>query len=206
MVVRDPEATRTAILDAAERMVLHLGFGGSGVQAILAETGLTKGAFFHHFPSKTALADALVQRWAAGDRRQLESKLARAQSLTSDPAQQLVVFVGLFIEEVDGLSEPDPGCLFGALCYQEGLLETGTMQRVAEAMLLWRHELTALLERACAVHPPRLQVDLPSLADLVTVTFEGAFIMSRATGEAAVLAAQLRHLRSYLELLFGLNV
>ncbi len=202
MRARDPQASRTAILDSAEKLVLARGFAGSGLAAILAETGLTKGAFFHHFPSKAALADALVERWAYADAAQLESKLARAQALTRDPVQQLVVFIGLFIEEAETLERPDPGCLFGAFCYQEGLLDAQTMQRVDEAMQLWRRRLRAQLDRACAVRPPRADVELDSLADLVTVTFEGAFIMAKATGEAGVLAAQLRHLRTYLELLF----
>ena len=45
--------------------------------------------------------------------------------------------------------------------------------------------------------------DPATVADLVTVLFEGAFIVSRSTGESSTVAAQLRHFRNYLELLFG---
>lgn len=202
MARRDPAATREALLNAAEPLVFTRGFAGAGVEAIIAGTGLTRGAFFHHFPTKHALADALVERWASADARQMEEKLARSERLTSDPVQQLVVFVGLFAEEAEQLEAPEPGCLFGAFCYQEGLVEEATWERITNAMLMWRDRLRTKLKAACERRSPAAPVDLDSLADMITVVFEGAFIMSRATGEAAVLGAQLRHLQTYLALLF----
>jgi hypothetical protein len=46
-------------------------------------------------------------------------------------------------------------------------------------------------------------VELASLADVVLTAFEGAFVVSRALGDPAVVARQLRHTRNYLELLFA---
>lgn len=205
MARRDPTVTRDTLLNAAESLVLSHGFAGAGVAAITAGTGLTRGAFFHHFPTKQALAEALIERWALGDAHQLDTKLSLAERLTSDPVQQLVVFVGLFAEEAEQLERPEPGCLFGAFSYQEGLLGGETWDRITRAMLMWRGRLRGKLDEACAVRSPTVEVDLDSLADMITVLFEGAFIMSRATGEAAVLGAQLRHLQTYLGLLFAIG-
>jgi hypothetical protein len=38
---------------------------------------------------------------------------------------------------------------------------------------------------------------------MITVIFEGAFILSKTLGSPAVVARQLRHFRNYLELLYG---
>jgi TetR/AcrR family transcriptional repressor of nem operon len=46
-------------------------------------------------------------------------------------------------------------------------------------------------------------VHLDSLADMMTVVFEGAFILSRTLKEPQAFAEQLRHYRQYLELLFA---
>ncbi len=75
---RDGSATRQRILDTAERLVIDNGFAGTSVDQVVVESGTSKGAFFHHFPSKVDLARSLVARYAATDRRQL------AQSGTND--------------------------------------------------------------------------------------------------------------------------
>ena len=45
---RNPEGTRSLLLQAAFREVSRLGFEGAGLNTILAETGVTKGALYYH--------------------------------------------------------------------------------------------------------------------------------------------------------------
>lgn len=52
---RDPEATRAAILDAAEQVFLAKGFGNSSVSEIARLAGVTKSLIHHHFRSKESL-------------------------------------------------------------------------------------------------------------------------------------------------------
>ena len=66
-VPRDGSATRERILDAAQRIVLERGFAATSVDAVLEEAPATKGAFFHHFPSKNDLGRALLKRYAAAE-------------------------------------------------------------------------------------------------------------------------------------------
>ncbi|HYG93772.1 MAG TPA: helix-turn-helix domain-containing protein, partial [Nocardioides sp.] len=75
---RDGSATRQRILDAARRLVIDNGFGRTSVDAVLAASGASKGAFFHHFPTKQALAEALVEQYVAGDLEMLEQGMAAA--------------------------------------------------------------------------------------------------------------------------------
>ncbi|MBL9064806.1 MAG: TetR/AcrR family transcriptional regulator [Sphingopyxis sp.] len=51
---------RQHIVDAAMRQFEKLGFGGASVDAICAEAGISKGAFYTHFPSKEAVMLALL--------------------------------------------------------------------------------------------------------------------------------------------------
>jgi len=60
---RAPQKTRAHILDVAFREVMARGFQGVSVNAIIAETRVTKGAFFHHFETKNALGYALVDEY-----------------------------------------------------------------------------------------------------------------------------------------------
>ena len=204
---RDGSATRTAILDAAERITFDRGFAGAQVERIIASAGVTKGGFFHHFASKQALADALITRWAETDAWHLEDKLARAQRLVQDPLEQLVVFVGLFVEEAEQ-SDPQstgelPGCLFASYTYQAGLFTPGTLDVLSHAMLAWRSRLRTLLDDVVRLHHPARPVDLDAVADQVTVVFEGAYVVSRAVADPGVVAAQLRLLRTQILVLFA---
>jgi TetR/AcrR family transcriptional repressor of nem operon len=200
---RDGTSTRTAILDAAEVLTLERGFAGAPVDRIIGAAGVTKGAFFHHFASKQDLADALIRRWALGDAHHLEDKLTRAERLVEDPLRQLELFVGFFVEEAEESAGELPGCLFAAYAYQAGLFEAGTLEVLAEAMLAWRRRLRAKLDEVAQTRRPAPGIDLDALADAVTVIFEGAFVVSRAVGDAAVVASQLRLFRTQLVLSFS---
>lgn len=48
-------STRDRIVAAGFRLFLRHGFDGTGLSLILAATGLSKGAFYHYFPTKEAL-------------------------------------------------------------------------------------------------------------------------------------------------------
>ncbi|HJU47289.1 MAG TPA: helix-turn-helix domain-containing protein [Gaiellaceae bacterium] len=202
---RDGTATRERILDQAQRLIVDRGFAATSVDAVLAEAGVTKGAFFHHFPSKADLARALVDRYAAADVAALEDIMGRAEAESDDPARQVVAFVRLFEEDSDELASEQPGCLYVSFVYEKQLFEDGTNDVIVDAVVLWRDRLREKLEAACAVHPPRIDVDLETLADQVFTVFEGGFILARTMRDPTRLRTQLTHLRHYLELLFGLE-
>ena len=52
---RNPEATRAAILDAAEKIFLGKGYGEASMSQIAAEAGVTKSLLHHYFGSKENL-------------------------------------------------------------------------------------------------------------------------------------------------------
>jgi AcrR family transcriptional regulator len=71
------QATRRRIIDAAGRRLKRDGIDGSGVAALMADAGLTNGAFYAHFDSKedlvaSAVADQLRQQREAFSALSLE--------------------------------------------------------------------------------------------------------------------------------------
>ncbi len=57
----DAQDTRGKILLAAYKEIHVNGFQAASLNDILAHTGVTKGALYHHFPNKTALGYAVVE-------------------------------------------------------------------------------------------------------------------------------------------------
>lgn len=63
-IVRAPGQRRDEVLDAAQRLFATLGYEATSVNQIIAEVGVSKGAFYHHFSSKEDLIEALALRYA----------------------------------------------------------------------------------------------------------------------------------------------
>ena len=183
--------------------ILGRGFAATSVDEIIERAGITKGAFFYHFKTKADLAHALVERFAERDAAQLEDKIARAERLARDPLQQVLIFVGLFQEELAALTEPGhrlPVRLLSAT--RRSCSTTTSWGSSAHAMQHWRERFGGKLAEVMALYPPRCRSRPESLADLISTVFEGAFIMSRTFKDPKLVAEHLGHYRNYLELLF----
>jgi TetR/AcrR family transcriptional repressor of nem operon len=189
-------------MDAAEKLILDQGYSATSVDAMVKAAGITKGAFFYHFAAKGDLALALVERYAELDLGNLENNMSRAEQLSRDPLQQMLIFIGLFREMLDGLTEPYPGCLFASYCYESELFDPKTMDVIEATLRAWRTRLGAKFTDIMAKTPPRLPADPDALSDMMTAILEGAFIMSRTFKEPALVADQISLYRDYIELLF----
>ena len=55
------EATRERILGAARLLFGERGYEHTSIEEVLDASGVTRGALYHHFPSKTALFDAVLE-------------------------------------------------------------------------------------------------------------------------------------------------
>jgi AcrR family transcriptional regulator len=56
------ETTRQKILDAATDLFSEVGYAAAGLGEIIERAGMTKGALYHHFDSKEALATAIIEQ------------------------------------------------------------------------------------------------------------------------------------------------
>jgi TetR/AcrR family transcriptional regulator, transcriptional repressor for nem operon len=119
-------ATRRRIIEAAGQRLKRDGIDGSGVSALMADAGLTNGAFYAHFASKddlvaTAVADQL--------RQQLERY--RAQAVDRDGVEQLVREY-LSVEHRD---DKEHGCPSAALLDEIGRCSETTRHSYTEGVL-----------------------------------------------------------------------
>jgi len=75
------EETRERILAAAEDCFAHYGYDATGVAEICQRAGVSKGAFFHHFPTKQAVFLELLERWLSKLNEQLAALHARSSNV-----------------------------------------------------------------------------------------------------------------------------
>jgi TetR/AcrR family transcriptional repressor of nem operon len=187
---RDGTATRDRILAAAQKLVIDNGYSATSVEQVIADSGSSKGAFFHHFESKRALADALVDRYVESDLAHLQAGLDAAREASDDPAERAIAFLAYFEGMADELMLEQSGCLYSSVLTELQLVTTGASDPIGKAAVAWREGYAALLREAM---PGGADVD--ALSDHVFVTFEGAFLLARALGDPSQMRRQLRTLR-----------
>ena len=59
-ILRQPDITRSRLLDCAYEEIHQRGFRSASLDSILEKAGVTKGALYHHFDNKAALGYAVV--------------------------------------------------------------------------------------------------------------------------------------------------
>jgi TetR/AcrR family transcriptional regulator, transcriptional repressor for nem operon len=197
-----PSNNRERLLELAEQLVLQKGFAATSIEELIAGVGITKSGFFYHFKDKNDLARALMQRYLEENKRQLDDIFERAAELHDDPLASFLIGLKLFAELMHNVHEVHPGCIAAAVVYQDQLFDAEVRAMSAEGFLAWRTRFRGYLERIAEHYPPKLDVDLESLADALSAVVDGGIILSKALHERATLPAQIMHYRNYIKLLF----
>jgi len=194
--------TKDRILDTAQGLVLERGFAATSLDDIISATGLTKGAFFHHFRSKADLARKLVERFAANDFQLFDDWERRAAALADDPYQAVVIFIKLFEEWLASLPTPFAGCLFAVYVYENDAFDADINAFVRTSLERWQDYYERMFAAVLAARRPKTDVTARELAETYISTMEGAFILARAYKEPELIVRQSRLFRDYLKLLF----
>lgn len=193
IVPRNGQSTRDLLLDTAEQLVERNGFAGTSVDAILGNSGSSKGAFFHHFSSKRALAQALVERYVEADLAMLRRGLDAAAGET-DPTDRLLAFLDYYVDWAGDLTS-ESSCLYIAVLTERDLLDHDNAAQVQRAILGWREAVANLVRAAYDARGITDGPDPEDLADQLFVVFEGSYLTCRALASPEPMRAQLRVFR-----------
>lgn len=90
------EATRARLIEVAGELFGERGYDDTPIEEVLERTGVSKGALYHHFPSKESLFEA-VYRW--GEQKCLE-EIAQAALKETDPLAMLRAGCQMFLDLV----------------------------------------------------------------------------------------------------------
>jgi len=139
-LVKAAPIRRAELIDCAARLMLARGYGRTTVTDLIEATGLSKGAFYHHFRSKEDLLEPIAARFAL---RFLTGVLALQGEVPKDALQHLNAFLAMKHEwEMEQLREHPR--FFMRIRPQGDVLYHGIERAVVS--VLWP-ALTAILEQ-----------------------------------------------------------
>lgn len=190
-------SARTKLLDAALGEIRAKGYSATSVDDLCDRAGVTKGAFFHHFKSKDALAVAAADHWSATTSALFADAPYHA---ADDPLDRVLAYIE-FREELVRGEIPDFTCLVGTMV-QEAYGASGEIREAC-----WRsisgHAETLEADIAAAIEKYNVHgVSPQGLALFTQATIQGAFILAKAKNDPGVAIDMVGHLRRYVELLF----
>jgi TetR/AcrR family transcriptional repressor of nem operon len=202
-MARRSEHSRDRILDAAQGLVMAQGFAGTTIDDILKKAELTKGAFFHYFKGKAELARALVERHAKSDLAMFEEFAARAEAASTDPLEQVLLFLEYFEKYISNSLDPSPGCMYAVYTYESMQFEPTVRDFVADILRQWTSIYVRKFQEVLDRYEPAIPVTARQLAEMIVSIVEGGLVLQRAYGDVRVTSRQSEQFRNYLKLLFG---
>src|SRR6266540_2358361 len=159
------EATRRQILEAAARAFAEHGYSGISLNDIVRESGLTKGAFYFHFPSKEALAIAVFrdrqERWVG------QTMSAVMQHPRAIDQLDAMLDVGCDIHERDGSAHA-----ISRLC-NEWSSQEDLAKHSRSHLKTWFDITTQLILRAQEEGDVRGDIDARVVAETICSAFIG---------------------------------
>jgi len=184
---------RTAILDAAARIINERGFTHTSVDDLIHATGLSgKSHFYHYFPSKEALGYAVLDR-------QFERFTQRGLAILSEPMIEPMDRLALFIDTLVALQrerEAGYGSPFGNMAGELADAHEGFRKRLDVVFEQWARQLETLIEEL----RPRLRdgVDAARLARFIIASLEGGMLMTRVRRDMSVMAGIGEDLKRFI--------
>jgi TetR/AcrR family transcriptional repressor of nem operon len=191
-------SSRLRLLDAALTVIRQKGYCATSVDDLCAAAGVTKGAFFHHFPSKDALGAASADHWTAVTAPMFAEA---AYHDLADPLDRIFGYLDLRDALLAG-GIAEFTCMAGTLLQETHQTGPAIAAAAHAAITFHARTLEADFQQAIDRYGPP---DCPSAASLALHTqtvLQGAFILAKGEGTADVARDSLNHLRRYLRLLF----
>jgi TetR/AcrR family transcriptional regulator, transcriptional repressor for nem operon len=190
---------KARLIEAAMSIVRQKGYAATSIDDLCKAAGVTKGAFFHHFASKEALAVAGAEQWTA----RAEQLIFTAPPWTriEDPLERLLAHIDFRLSMLDGPVEAFT-CFVGTMV-QETFASNDAIRAACDLSIsTYAQRLAEDIQPAIDRYGIRDGVTALDLAYHIQAVLQGAFIMAKAKGDPAIARDSVTHLMRYVKLLF----
>jgi AcrR family transcriptional regulator len=171
----DPAAMRARILDTAAEAFQSHGYHSTSTHDIMRAAGVTGGALHHHFPTKKALALAVIRERVARAVEQTWIEPIRSASTAADG------ILAVLKEIADGLEDRNvvQGCPLGNLAIELSLAAPDFRDAIQHVFAHWRRTIAQKLkaDQAAGILP---KLDADAFATFVVASYSGSIALAKA--------------------------
>ncbi len=193
-MIRKADINRAKILEAAFAEIHVKGFQAAGINDILARTGLTKGALYHHFSTKQALGLAVMDEVIAPIMRErMIAPLDRSET----PLRGLLDWLTELSQKVTA-DHIRLGCPINNLIQEMSAVDEAFRMHLAALIAEWRGALQYVLQRAQEAGELRAEVDVDTAALFLVSCLEGSVGVSKNMQSVTAFTQCLGQIRYYL--------
>ena len=179
-------STKQRLIDAGLSMLLTHGYSNLGVQALLEETGIPKGSFYHHFSGKEDFALQVIDAYFAQVHAGLDFCLLDRQR---PPLARVRHFFELTQQKYreDGYM----GCLLGGLGQELSGVSEVFRRKIEGCFSTIAERMATCLDEARLLGEIPADCDVRHMAELLVDCWEGAALRSRLRRDPGSLTSML---------------
>ena len=192
---RQPDVTRETILDAAFQEVHRHGFQAASLSNILAKTGLTKGALYHHFPTKDDLGLAVIDEVV---REGLDAMMFAPLRESDTPFDTLLDIIRHKAQRTD-LENVSLGCPLNNLMQEMSALDKLFQERLSKVLGIWQRTVEDALKRGQKQGEIRADVDYKAAALFIVSAWEGCIGVAKNMQSPQAFSTCMKQLHGYVQ-------
>lgn len=190
----DNDNARALLLEAALNEFWTKGYNGTRVDEIIAKTPFTKGAFYHHFASKKALALAVIDETLGA---MMQQRWLEPLQDATDPFASLIG--QLNAARHDGDEGVRRGCPLNNLAQEIAHEDEDIRAAVNRHFEGWQQGFAEAIAESQERGQVRPEIDPQALAAYIVASYEGAVSLAKAAHSAAMLNTAIDPLVAHLE-------
>jgi TetR/AcrR family transcriptional regulator, transcriptional repressor for nem operon len=171
------------LLDAASALMHARGYEATGVAELCAAAGAPKGSFYYWWPSKQALALAMLDRqWELAQEHVLRPAFAAGVPIAEQFARYAQLLTAVLRDELEQTGSVN-GCPFGNLVVELATRDEIVRRRAEEILAAIRSVFATAITAAQEAGEVAADLDADDRAEALLVHLEGLFVIAKARND-----------------------
>ena len=187
------EATRIKILNFAAEEVLRTGFQSASVGEIIRKAGVSKGCFYHHFPTKQELGYAVLDELFSCIKKEIWEPILSSEN----PLESIINMYENNDHDTD-CERIKHGCPINNLAQEMSPIDEGFRERIENIYINWKERLTESLQDCQKRGRMNNQVNANDIATLIMAVTQGAVGIAKNSQQPESFTEYTRGLTQYL--------
>ena len=114
----------------------------------------------------------------------------------------MLIGLKFFAEDFEHLEEAHPGCIVASVAYHDRQFDDEVRALTAEAVGAWRARFAAMFAQIAEKYPPKIDIDLNHLANMLPAVVDGVLIDARVMNEPQLMVEQVMLYRKLVQTVF----